>query len=364
MYSLYSLVVRGSLAIRSKERGFTLIELLVVVAIIGTLIALFLPAVQGAREAARRMQCQNNLKQLGLAVLNYEQMNGRFPLSNIMDELTDASQWFKITPNQHGSFLVHLLPYVEQQTLFDCCDFSVCTSRYSTLAGPGSPNKEQGRIHSIWIPAYQCPSGSERNRYWGGNPLYHNSAASTVDLENATADYATSIGNQLFYDNCQPKGNMFGTGPVSHADTEDGNQISGVFGHANWSAKVNDITDGLSNTILIGEVRPKCSWHLWDGWMHINGNTWTATTAPINYPTCPDEPGYRGAGTCEGPGWEERQKEAWSSAQGFKSAHPGGAGFVFCDGSAHFLPDSIDYDTYQRMGDRRDGQAIEWSKIQ
>lgn len=342
----------------SPRGGFTLVELLVVIAIIGILIAMLLPAVQAAREAARRMQCLNNLKQLGLAVLNYEQTNGSFPRGSVMDTYP-AGGFGKITVHQHGSFLVHLLPYIEEQILFDACNFSDCTSRYSVTSGE-HVRRKTGRIHSIWISAYQCPTNSSRE-YLGGNPLYRGTPAGTESLENATADYGACIGNQAFYDGCHPRGNMFGTGSAVHSDTEDGSQISGVFGHMNWAAKINEITDGMSSTIMIGEVRPKCSWHLWDGWMHINANSWIATTAPINYPTCPGEPGYA-KGTCENAG-NDGGREAWSSAQGFKSLHPGGANFVFCDGSTHFLTDTIDYELYQRMGDRRDGGVVEWSEV-
>ena len=348
----------------SKKRGFTLVELLVVIAIIGILIAMLLPAVQAAREAARRMQCANNLKQLGLAVLNYEQTNGHFPYGSIMDPLYGFG--LGKSANHHGSFLVHLLPYVEQQILYDACNFTDNTSRYSVTSGAQIKTRNS-RIHSIWISAYQCPSNSDHQYWEKGNEYYPGSSdASTEGLENATADYAASIGNQAFgvhNDTCNlTGGNMFGNGPIPHADTTDGSQISGVFGHMNWAAKINEITDGMSNTIMIGEVRPKCSWTLRAGWMHVNANTWFATTPPINYPTCPDEPGYGGPGTCENPGAEGGQ-HAWSSAQGFKSTHPGGAGFVFCDGSTHFLPETIDYEIYQRMGDRRDGGVFEWSEV-
>ena len=342
--------------ISKSYRGFTLVELLVVIAIIGILIAMLLPAVQAAREAARRMQCLNNLKQIGLGVLNYEQTNSRFPRGSVMD----ANTFGISSSSHHGSFLVHLLPYIEQQGLFDCCNFSKNTSRYSHTGGITASNYRDGRIHSIWISAYQCPTSSSKE-YLGGNPLYHGTSASTANLENATADYAACIGNQAFYDGCHPNGNMFGTGAAIHSDTEDGSQISGVFGHMNWAARINEITDGMSQTIMIGEVRPECSWHFMDGWMHINANSWAATTAPINYPTCPGEPGYA-SGTCENPG-AEGGVAAWSSAQAFKSKHPGGANFVFCDGSTHFLTDMIDYELYQRMGDRRDGSAIEWSEV-
>jgi len=99
-------------------------------------------------------------------------------------------------------------------------------------------------------------------------------------------------------------------------------------------------------------VRPKCAYHLRFGWMHINGNTWTATTAPINYPTCPGEGGYQQQPCAE------LTTNSWAAQQGFKSRHPGGCQFVLCDGSARFLSETIDYTLYQCLGDRRDGRPV------
>ena len=119
---------------------------------------------------------------------------------------------------------------------------------------------------------------------------------------------------------------------------------------------LNEIPDGSSNTIAIGEIRPLCGWHTRDGWMGDNA-LWIATTAPINFPTCPGDIFYT-------PPTAGNQGDAqWVREMGFKSAHPGGCQFVFCDGSTHFLRETIDYVTYQRLGDRRDclstlGEAV------
>jgi len=325
---------------RLGQAGFTLVELLVVITIIGILISLLLPAVQAAREAARRAQCANNLKQLGIALHNYHHSYNQFPPSAIHDNFT----WSQAHPTHHANVFVALLPYIEQQALYDACDFKVNTSHMSRIGGTGQ------FVHEIVIPTFICPS-DERPRYWDGNPLYHNTGASTKGQKRATANYGACIGNQYFW-TCSFPGNLFGTGPAGHADTLNPSQVSGVFSHMIYGASISEIRDGTSNTIAMGEVRPKCAWHLWDGWMHINANNWIATTAPINYPTCPGERGY-GQLPCA-----VLDTTSWAAQQGFKSLHPGGAQFVLCDGSVRFLNESIDYRTYQRLGDRRDGEPI------
>ena len=324
---------------KTRTPGFTLVELLVVITIIGILIALLLPAVQAAREAARRMQCGNNLKQIGLALHNYHVNFKQFPLGAVHGA---CSTWSSVDPNHHGSFLVALLPYIEQQSLYDACDFTQNTSHTSRIGGTGQ------FVHEVRVQAYVCPS-DDRSQYWGGNPLYHNSAASTKDQKRATSNYGASMGNQAF-GACPFGGNMFGTGPAYHGHDNTGSQLSGVFSHCAWGAAISDINDGTSNTIAVGEIRPKCSWHARDGWMHINA-LWFATTCPINFPNCPDENGFVD-GNCNAD-------HAWSCDMGFKSRHPGGAQFVFADGSVHFLTETIDYETYQRLGDRRDGRPVQ-----
>jgi len=112
-----------------------------------------------------------------------------------------------------------------------------------------------------------------------------------------------------------------------------------------------EVLDGTSETIIMGEILPNCGDHHRGGWFNPNA-LWTSTRGPINYPTCPDvPPGNGGTDGCNAQG-------NWQTSQGFKSLHPGGAQFVFCDGSVHFLADDIEYTTYQRLGCRRDKEAI------
>jgi prepilin-type N-terminal cleavage/methylation domain-containing protein len=322
-----------------KREAFTLVELLVVIAIIGILIALLLPAVQAAREAARRMQCANNLKQLGLALHNYHDVHKQFPLGAVHHQ---PYAFGTPSNDNHGSLLVALLPFIEQQNLYDNCDFTTDTMFNSTISGGQ-------KVHEVWVTAYLCPSDGGQDYIANGNPLY----PSTTGLKLATSNYAASMGNQWFSP-CAFGANMFGTGSAIHGHNEDGSLISGVFSHTAWGASIADIRDGTSNTIALGEIRPSCSWHARDGWMHVN-SLWFATTCPINYNNCENEPDYDPS--CAPAGG------AWSCDMGFKSRHTGGCQFVLADGSVHFLSENIDYDTYQRLGDRRDGQVIDASAL-
>jgi prepilin-type N-terminal cleavage/methylation domain-containing protein len=313
--------------------GFTLVELLVVVTIIAILIALLLPAVQAAREAARRARCANNLKQLGLALQGYHARWDQFPLGS---SHPDAAGWGDIPISNHGSFLVALLPYLDQQALYDACNFNTNTDYYSMIG-----NKH---VYEYVISTFRCPS-DDLSTIWDGNPLYWGYASSTKGQNRALSNYAACMGSQYFgWPNDDYRGNVFGTGPMDHADTLKGEQISGVFGHLAWSARISDITDGTSNTIALGEMLPACSWHARDGWMHVN-SLWNATSAPIN-------------DTFSCPNYESNGTMCWSCEQAFRSFHGGGANFVLCDASTVFLNDTIDYMTYQKLGDRRDSLPI------
>jgi prepilin-type N-terminal cleavage/methylation domain-containing protein/prepilin-type processing-associated H-X9-DG protein len=334
---------------RTRKNAFTLVELLVVITIIGILIALLLPAVQAAREAARRMQCSNNLKQLGLAIHNYHNVWGRFPLAAACFGPPDTSQPHS---SNHGSMFVALLPYIEMQTLYDLCDFKTDTDWNSVF--PGTTR----HVYETWITALLCPSDDER-KYWDGNPMNN----FTKGQNRATSSYAGSMGNQAFAGGAF-LGNAFPENGPEYGKDVHGNfsyfgpggtggaYLSGVFGHTAWAAAISEITDGTSNTIAIGEIRPKCSMHARDGWMGIN-SLWFTTTTPINYPSCPGEAGYDQATVSSGINAQ------CGIEQGFKSTHSGGCGFVMCDGSVTFISQNINYLTYQMLGDRRDDRIPE-----
>ena len=316
--------------IRNRPHGFTLVELLVVITIIGILIALLLPAVQAAREAARRMQCCNNLKQLGLAVLNYENTYKVLPAGGY-HLLSDGSR--------KGSILVYLLPFIEQQAVYDAFDFKV-----KDIGGEKYPNSTV-EIRTTVIPAYVCPSDDHPATYelstddvggsWIGNRV--------VALHNYTASAGpTKVWNRP---GCTCSLNF-----DSYASAEfDAMPTVGPFNRLGICITVAEITDGLSSTIFIGEQRPLASIAGQLGWdSQDNGCGFTSTVVPMNYDTSSRASSGDGCGRyCN-----------CNTSNGFKSAHPGGANFVFGDGAVHFVPETIDMWTYQRLGARADGHAV------
>jgi prepilin-type N-terminal cleavage/methylation domain-containing protein len=323
-----------SLARSRARRAFTLIELLVVIAIIAILIALLLPAVQQAREAARRTQCKNNLKQIGLALHNYHDNFLMFPPEGVI-----GPAWNPAVDHYKGSNLVKLLPFIDQAPLYNIINFNTIwapdwTTPPPVMSGPAFTNV------SPVIPAYRCPSDT----------------SGPAGAYTAAKNYAPCVGpnNSSGPNGCplytQAPAGHFGNGTAWSG--RDGGMnpkaVSGVFSGMAWAARIADITDGTSTTIAFGEMRPECSDHGNHGWATVN-SSWFMTNSPINWNTCPGEPGY---------GAPCNIQNEWQVSMGFKSRHEGGAHFLLSDGSVQFLSENIDYDLYQRLGARSDNRAV------
>ena len=321
------------MSLKSRRKAFTLIELLVVIAIIAVLVALLLPAVQQAREAARRSQCKNNLKQLGVALYTYEETFKQYPVGTGIDGTAWCTTlgggcvpWGAGRFNK-GSHFVKMLGYLDQQSLYDKVDFNGDVNDFFV-------NSSGAIYRRAVVPSLLCPSDTI-----------------TVALDRAHTNYYFSMGAQSIpaqgsWCALYP-GNL--NGPAGHGSSNDPSQISGMFGRYVWSARIADVTDGTSNTIAMGEGRPNCHDHGAQGWYHANG-IWAATTPPINYQTCSGEPGFA-ANSCNA-------NNVWMTSWGFKSRHVGGAQFVMGDGAVVFLSENIDYTTYQRLGCRNDGNPV------
>ena len=329
-----------------RRSGFTLVELLVVIAIIGILVGLLLPAVQAAREAARRMQCSNNLKQLGLALHNYESAYKQFPFGTMVNNPANPLPNYPWRSGDHrkGTVLVKILPFMEQGNLYNSLDFKFDVYRKLSQLGfdrdtkmsiyicpsDGTTVKKLGRARQFYNYA-PCIGNQNLPAHWGGCNLYPNNSWQT----RSAGIYG---------------GNLFKNGWRGHGSSNDGRGISGVFSRYSYGAKLSEITDGTSNTIAMGEILPSCGDHHRGGWYHPNAQ-WTATTPQINFNTC----GKRGVND---RGRDCNDYRIWMTSQGYKSDHTGGANFVFSDGSVTFLTENIDYISYQQMGSKNDEETI------
>jgi prepilin-type N-terminal cleavage/methylation domain-containing protein len=339
--------------------GFTLVELLVVIAIIGVLVALLLPAVQSAREAARRMECGNHLKQLGVALQNYHGQFKRFPC-NINHVIQSAEPW---EDRDRASHLVHLLPFIELQSLYDGINFSA-----STL--PGDQTVLGKNLTAYEIATYRCPSDSKGGVHNGrfltnyagciGSQVMRSASgcllSSVVGNGGSQYDHDDDGEDWFSYTSKPPDCNGAGPGNI-RSDCPWPDKTSGVFGRSTWAASLRDINDGTSNTIAMGEVRGWCSGYQYrKGWTKGDG-LWFATTAPINFPTCPGEHGVPNDPDFGGSGCHNKEN-SWNTSMGFKSQHVGGALFVLCDGAVRFVSEAVDHTAYQMLGDRRDGGVV------
>lgn len=303
--------------------GFTLVELLVVIAIIGVLVALLLPAVQAAREAARRASCLNNLKQLGLSAQNYHTTHDQLPISNSYNPGVNGT-WNSQGGGMARSWIVVLLPFFEEGSRYDQIDLEK-RQLDSSLNDSGVSNRS---IIQQNLPAVLCPSDNVAI-----TPKKRVDAATNIEL--ALTCYAANIGDHnnggLGVGQAPGWGNIGGVFTLN--DVAD--KTRGVISRYGWSASFQQITDGLSNTFLAGEVVPS-----WDGlqdWGHQN----LATTAfPINYRNQDWEDGVFVSG------------RDWTFQALYRSFHPGGAQFILCDGSGTFITDGINHATFRAYASR------------
>lgn len=306
----------GGRACLRHRCAFTLVELLVVISVIGLLVALLLPAVQAAREAARRMECGNNLRQIGLSLHQYELQHKTLPPGAI---------W---KPGEaKGSVYVRLLPFLEQQALHDQFDFDQPVIDGSTF--PGKSELIGSTVLSVLI----CASDPGPDTYFGL----------------AKHNYAASRGPTAVFDNPACSCNHPWQS-VAQAPLDSPFNFAGPFTRVGTPVRLAEVRDGLSNTIFFGEVRPACSEHARNGWAKTNnGNGYCTTLIPLNFDTCREN----AADAC-------RRYCNWNTEVGFRSAHPGGGQFLLGDGSVRFVSETIDYATYQALGGKSDGIPVAW----
>jgi prepilin-type N-terminal cleavage/methylation domain-containing protein/prepilin-type processing-associated H-X9-DG protein len=352
-----------------RARGFTLVELLVVIAIIGILVALLLPAIQAARESARRLQCQNNLKNIALACLNYESAKGELPPGSVN------------TGVEQGSGLgwpVHILPYIEESTVSE-----QALERFKEL-GDAYHGSDQLTIalNSMLLPIYLCPSDPDlkyqEEKFGNGDAKYRKGmsyagVAGSYYARTGVCPPPNPDGTRVPGVYCIWTGDTF-LGPNNH----DGLLIQG------WSVKMRQVLDGTSKTFLIGErnyqIRP---WTL--------GAFWVVTRLPKVSPRDRNPPPPEGPQpataffACKNVTdtvllnhdpytgcYIDHQNEKGDRPSvpdttprtisvndlPFASFHPGGVNFSFGDGSVKLIADDIDVDLYLALGSRNGEEAV------
>lgn len=330
-----------------KRRAFTLVELLVVIAIIGILIALLLPAVQAAREAARRSQCSNNLKQIGLAMHNYHDTFKSFPSGYIAGY--GANAW---DPGNRSSWGwgAFILPFIEQSALHD--RLSPGAFRLSDALTAGNPNDRLAELQTP-IAAFRCPSDQGKDTNVGGLMLRDNTDASP-GIPTATSNYVGNNTSRKWHGGGRLQGYEVGqTGQWTGLSAAF--EPNGIFWRES-EVRMRDIVDGTSSTICVGER----AWELGGA----NGTTVFCKAGTVFGTYSQNE--QLTIRTNLAAGSVAVNAPDGSCEYGFSSPHPGGMQAVFCDGSVNFISETIDHNwatqavdsTFERLLSRNDRQPV------
>jgi prepilin-type N-terminal cleavage/methylation domain-containing protein/prepilin-type processing-associated H-X9-DG protein len=333
-----------------RTSAFTLVELLVVVTIIGILIALLLPAVQSAREAARRIQCGNNVKQLALGVLNHESIQGFFP----------SNGWYYawvghpdrgFGKQQPGGWIYNILPFIEQQSLHDLgASGSGITIEAANAQRLGTP-----------VAAFYCPTRRRVALYKSNETLCGNQykLTSGVIANVAKNDYAMNAGDYLQWQSTISIASLTAADALKESQWPTMSKQTGISSMRSH-VKMADITDGASNTFLIGDKYIDSACYNDGTDMGDNDTAYGGDELDLLRWT-----GYYGAAGVNLPRQDTHVEGVVDgySVQWFGSAHSGGLNMSMCDGSVRWVSYAIDPEVYRRLGNRKDSLAIDAAKF-
>jgi len=340
-----------------KGRAFTLIELLVVIAIIGVLVGLLLPAVQKVREAANRMKCQNNLKQLALACHSYHDANGTIPPAGYMnpswggDSATWSGQggWLY----DKGSFHVYILPYMEQDNLFkQIAAFDLNTPNVDTIT-----RAVTAKVIPANPPYWRCPSDGTRQS--DCNRSNYSGNGGLQDFTGSWSDCGYNPFGPLYCDGSKM------TPPHSWKCNQDNGMFEYAIGPPTKPKNFADVSDGTSNTIVLGEIIVNSNTYtqcnraddanngLRGSWTADGGFTINTPVIPLNFPSTTRD---QTDGFCT-PDPKTNPYNLMTSS-GFRSRHSGGVNFAYMDGSIHFIAQSVNQVTLIQLCLRNDGEVV------
>jgi prepilin-type N-terminal cleavage/methylation domain-containing protein/prepilin-type processing-associated H-X9-DG protein len=312
-----------------SARAMTLIELLVVIAIIGILIAILLPAVQAAREAARRMQCQNNLKQIGTALHNYHNAYSSFPPGNFAKTIgvcTGSS-----TKSEDGAnWMILILPYLEQKSLYDSYDMTV-----------SNESAENRQLRETPVNTYTCPSDVSTDELTV--PTFGPAAPWSLNVAYMPGSYRGVSGRS--------DGKVFLDWSLDSSYPHDWRGPLHVVGVLGLTAeRVATIEDGTSNTLMVGESTTRTSlqhrtlWAYSYAFYSLSATTPQARVLYGDYDRCQEEGGNGHSLPCR---------------RGWGSYHNGGKNFLLCDGAVRFVAQGIDVDLFAEMGSISGGELVQ-----
>jgi prepilin-type N-terminal cleavage/methylation domain-containing protein/prepilin-type processing-associated H-X9-DG protein len=331
-----------NLMVRQKRRAFTLVELLVVIAIIGVLVALLLPAVQAAREAARRMQCSNNIKQIGLAMHNYSSAARAFPYGGRTKTNSTVSSYCPACNggwNCDFTWLPYIGPFIEEQAWYDGFDFKVCLSH---------TNNYQSRITKI--SKFVCPSGD-------GFGLVDFTDPQASQWARVRTNYVVNWGNTGF-------------GQLTIASTPPV-----PFGGAPFTFRkgvpLKELTDGTAHTLCVSEVLAPVVSNKYDGpigetSLNEGGQSFDSISTPnstvpdLAFRACPGTLGDGGTLCARDPASASYPTPtSGGNAQHYsaRSRHTGGVNAAMCDGSVHFFSDEIDLTVWRSLSTAKGGEV-------